>query len=196
MARQGEPLATAIAAALGVDASAASRLRTLRAHETIAAPAVVARGAVKLVSRDDVVLDLARAPYLALAGPFRCVALRGCHVAALDESALDPRVLARPYAELAASLVERAVARAAPTVEARLERLLDDLARRWGTRVSGGVFVALPLRGRDAASLLGTTTETISRIVAAWKRSGRVRATRDGIWIRARDPERRYAGSR
>jgi CRP-like cAMP-binding protein len=58
------------------------------------------------------------------------------------------------------------------------------------------VFVALPLRGRDAASLLGTTTETISRVLAAWKRSGRVRASRDGVWIRAREPGRRYAGTR
>ena len=210
MARLGEPsrqaqVAGAIAAALGVDADVAGRLadaavvESLRAHETLAlAPAIVVRGAVKLVSERDVVLDLARAPLVALAGPWRWIALRASVVAHLEPSDLDAQLrgLSAAQASLAASLAERIESRAALTVEARLELLLAGLAARYGTRVGGGTFVALPLRGRDAASLLGTTTETISRVLAAWKRSGRVRASRDGIWVRAREAQRRYAATR
>jgi hypothetical protein len=191
--RRREPVAAAIVALLGESQADASRLAAGAAVEAVRArveitplPALIARGAVKVVSPAGVVLDLARAPHLALAGPWRYVALRACLIARLDPVEVDarPRAVARAAAGAAASLADRIEARAAPTVEARLERLIDGLARRYGTRVSGGVFVALPLRGRDAASLLGTTTESVSRVVAAWKRAGRIRATRDGVWIR------------
>ncbi len=159
---------------------------TVRARAEIAPPALLVRGAVKLVSGDapnPVVLDVARAPWVVVPGLWRCVALRSCHVASAAE--LSPRELARAHAAVAETLAERILARAAPTVEARLERLLSDLSRRYGTHVSGGIFVALPLRGRDVASLVGTTTESVSRVFSAWKRSGRIRATRDGVWIAA-----------
>ncbi len=194
MSRQGD-VAAAIASTLGVTAEIAARLtesaeiETIRARAEIVAAAsgtVVARGAVKMVS-SGLVIDVARAPLLVLAVPWKHVALRSCLVATLPEGALDahPSALARVHAASAASLAARIDARAAPTVEARLDRLLGDLARRYGTRVSGGTFVALPLRGRDVASLVGTTTESVSRMFAAWKREGRIRATRDGIWLRA-----------
>ncbi len=193
MSRQGD-VAAAIASALGVAPQIASRLaedseiETIRARGAIDSEfaTVVARGAVKMVS-GVLVIDVARAPLLVVAVPWRHIALRSCLVARLPEGALDehPAARGRAHAASASSLAARIEARAAPTIEARLERLLSDLARRYGTRVSGGTFVALPLRGRDVASLVGTTTESVSRAFAAWKREGRIRATRDGLWLRA-----------
>ena len=192
MPRQGDlHIAAAIASALAIDADDAARfaetaaVETVRPRGTIDGDALVARGAVKLVM-GDVVIDMLRAPHLALAAPFRYVARRSCLVARLNPAVIvaHPAAVAGFWSNVAASLAERIEARAAPTVEARLEHLLEGLARRHGTRVSGGTFLALPLRGRDAASLAGTTTETVSRIFAAWKRTGRIRATRDGVWIR------------
>lgn len=191
MSRQGD-VAQAIASVLGTSSQEATKLaeaaeiETIRARGRIAGEAtLVARGAVKMVS-GTVVIDVARAPLLVLAVPWTHVALRSCLVAHLElESVAEhPDAIARVHAASASSLAARIEARAAATVEARLVLLLDDLSRRYGTRVSGGTFVALPLRGRDVASLVGTTTETVSRIFAAWKRAGRIRATRDGIWLR------------
>lgn len=161
--------------------STADKTETVRARAEIAAPATVVRGAVKIVW-DDVVIDVARAPCVALPGPWRYVALRSCSVV---RGQIAPADLERAREATAEAFAERIRARAAKAVEARLERLLVDLARRYGSRVSGGTFVALPLRGRDVASLVGTTTESVSRVFAAWKRAGRIRATRDGVWIAA-----------
>lgn len=152
------------------------------ARAEIPPDSLVVRGAIKLVW-GNVILDVARAPWVVFAGPWKCVAMRSCTITSLDDLSADDRAAAAVRA--AESLAERIVARAAPTVEARLERLLADLARRHGTRVSGGTFLALPLRGRDLASLVGTTNETVSRVFAAWKRSGRIRRARDGVWIAA-----------
>ncbi len=194
MSRQGD-VAAAIASVLGASSQEATKLAEAAEIETIRARGeirregmLVARGALKMVSGNVVpntVIDVARAPLLVLEVPWKHVALRSCLVAHLPLEALaeHPDAIARVHAASASSLAARIEARAAPTVEARLERLLSDLARRYGTRVSGGVFVALPLRGLDVASLVGTTTETVSRIFAAWKREGRIRATRDGIWL-------------
>jgi hypothetical protein len=191
MSRQGD-VAQAIASTFGTSAQEATNLaedaeiETIRARSEIAGEGtLVARGAVKMVS-GGLVIDVARAPLLVLAVPWKYVALRSCLVARLAPELVmqHPAARARVHAASSSSLAARIEARAAPTVEARLEHLLTDLARRYGTRVSGGTFVALPLRGRDVASLVGTTTETVSRIFAAWKRTGRLRATRDGIWLR------------
>ncbi|HEY1957525.1 MAG TPA: helix-turn-helix domain-containing protein [Polyangiaceae bacterium] len=152
------------------------------ARAEIPVDSIVVRGALKVIS-GDVVIDVARAPWLVVAGPWKCVALRSCVVSSAAELSEADRAAAS--ARAAESLAERILARAAPTVEARIERLLADLARRHGTRVSGGMFLALPLRGRDVASLVGTTNESVSRVLAAWKRSGRIRAARDGVWISA-----------
>jgi hypothetical protein len=190
MSRQGD-VAGAIASVLGASSQEATKLAEAAEIETIRARGeigregtLVARGALKMVS-GNVVIDVARAPLLVLEVPWKHVALRSCLVARVPLEALaeHPDAIARVHAASASSLAARIEARAAPTVEARLERLLADLARRYGTRVSGGVFVALPLRGRDVAGLVGTTTETVSRIFAAWKREGRIRATRDGLWL-------------
>ena len=156
---------------------------TVRSRGEIAPPALVARGAVKMVL-GDLVIDVARAPYLVLESPWKHVALRASLVVALTEE-ISAAAIAKARASSATSLAARIEARAQPTIEGRLEHLLEDLAKRHGTRLGGGTFLALPLRGRDVASLVGTTNESVSRIFAAWKRAGRIRATRDGIWIRS-----------
>jgi len=171
---------------LGVRAPDAENVEivTVRSRGEIAPPALVARGAVKMVVGRDLVIDVARAPYLVLESPWKHVALRASLVVALTEE-ITAAAIAKARASSAASLAARIEARAQPTIEARLEHLLEDLAKRHGTRLGGGTFLALPLRGRDVASLVGTTNESVSRIFAAWKRAGRIRATRDGIWIRS-----------
>jgi CRP-like cAMP-binding protein len=148
---------------------------------------LVVRGAVKLVA-GSVVLDVMRAPCLARCGPgepWEVVALRACVVARLSPTRLleaAPAALARIEAERTRAFAERLACRSAGTVEQRLERLMADLSRRYGERVGTGQFIALPLRGRELASLVGATTETVSRVFAAWRRAGTVRASRDGIW--------------
>ena len=184
MSRQGD-VAAAWEALLGAAPDDAENVEivTVRARGEIVPPAVLVRGAIKMVLGRDLVVDVARAPLLVLESSWKHVALRSCLVVALPDDAPAPAI-AKARAASAASLAARIEARAQPTIEARLEHLLADLAKRHGTRLGGGTFLALPLRGRDVASLVGTTNESVSRIFAAWKRAGRIRATRDGIWIR------------
>src|SRR5439155_23566217 len=115
----------------------------------------------------DLVIDVARAPMLVLEAPWKHVALRSSLVVAIPED-VPIDAIAKARAASAASLAARIEARAQPTVEARLEQLLTDLAKRHGTRLGGGTFLALPLRGRDVASLVGTTNGSVSRIFAPW----------------------------
>jgi hypothetical protein len=185
MSRQGD-VASALATLLGAPPSDAenAEIVTVRSRGEIAPPAVLVRGAIKMVLGRDLVIDVARAPLLVLEAPWKHVALRASLVvAAPEEVSID--AIARARTASTSSLAARIEARAQPTIEARIEHLLSDLAKRHGTRLSGGTFLALPLRGRDVASLVGSTNESVSRIFAAWKRAGRIRATRDGIWIRS-----------
>jgi hypothetical protein len=184
MSRQGD-VASAWETLLGAPPRDAenTEIVTVRSRGEIAPPAVLVRGAIKMVLGRDLVIDVARAPLLVLEAPWKHVALRASLVVAVpDEVPCEAIALARTAS--ASSLAARIDARAQPTVEGRLEHLLADLAKRHGTRLGGGIFLALPLRGRDVASLVGTTNESVSRIFAAWKRAGRIRATRDGIWLR------------
>jgi len=184
MSRQGD-VASAWETLLGAPVPAAENVEivTVRSRTEIVPPAAVVRGAIKMILGRDLVIDVARAPYLVLESAWRHVALRSSHVIALDDVPTEAIATARALS--ASSLAARIEARAQPTIEARLEHLLADLTKRHGTRLGGGTFLALPLRGRDVASLVGTTNESVSRIFAAWKREGRIRATRDGIWIRS-----------
>lgn len=185
MSRQGD-VASALATLLGAPAPDAenTEIVTVRSRGEIVPPAALVRGAIKMVLGKDLVVDVARAPFMVLESPWKHVALRASLVVALIDE-VPATAIARARAASASSLAARIEARAQPTIEARLEHLLSDLAKRYGTRLSGGTFLALPLRGRDVASLVGTTNETVSRIFAAWKREGRIRATRDGIWLRS-----------
>lgn len=90
-------------------------------------------------------------------------------------------VVARTVAAAQRALVDRIDALGDGDAEARLARLFDGLASRYGTTVGDAPFVALPLRRDEIASMIGVTTETASRITARWTRENRLRATRDGI---------------
>ena len=192
MSRQGD-VASALVSVFALSSNEASgiaesaEIETIRARSEIAPSSLVVRGALKMVLGRDLVIDVARAPQLVLAAPWKHVALRASLVVTLDGDFLagQPRAIAMAQAAVAASLAARIEARAKPTIEGRLEHLFSDLSKRHGTRLSGGIFLALPLRGRDVASLAGTTIESVSRVFAAWKRAGRIRATRDGVWIRS-----------
>ncbi len=195
------PLGVVIAALTELlgDAEAASAvakdtaLERVNARRSIATAAetssvLVVRGAIKLV-KERVILDVMRAPCLAgrvgLVASWETVALRPCTIARLSPDALlatAPAALAKLEAERGRAFAERIACRAAGTVQERLERLMADLARRYGERVGSGQFIALPLRRHELASLVGATTETVSRVFAEWRRAGVVRASRDGIW--------------
>ncbi|HSQ64966.1 MAG TPA: helix-turn-helix domain-containing protein, partial [Polyangiaceae bacterium] len=155
------------------------RVRARAAIASASEPActLIVRGAVKLV-KERIVLDVVRAPCLARCDPgtgepWDVIALRTCAVVRLNTERLleaAPAALARLEAERATAFAERLTCRAAGTVEQRLERLLSDLSRRYGERVGTGQFIALPLRRHELASLVGATTETVSRVFAAWRR--------------------------
>jgi CRP/FNR family transcriptional regulator len=163
------------------------------------------RGAVKLLRMTEEVprlLDVARGPVLVAdaalfdGGPWSASvvalrassALRFSRAALLEVAAEDPH-LARSFRAAAARTVRAMVMRidtlAAGTVEIRLTRFFDDLAARYGTPMGNAKFIALPLRRREIASLVGAKAETVSRLMARWTREGTLRASRDGIlWSR------------
>ncbi|HWL89080.1 MAG TPA: Crp/Fnr family transcriptional regulator [Polyangiaceae bacterium] len=68
------------------------------------------------------------------------------------------------------------------SADERVVRLLDGLARTYGTPLGQGRFIAIPLRRRDIAHMVNATTATVSRLLARFERDGRARSTRDGIW--------------
>ena len=70
------------------------------------------------------------------------------------------------------------------SVDVRLRRALDNLAEQQGASVGEGRFVAIPLRRRDLAQMVNSTTESVSRLLAMHTRQGRLQSTRDGIWWR------------
>jgi len=163
------------------------------------------RGAVKLLRTTEGVprlLDVARGPVLVAdaalfdGGPWSASvvalrassALRFSRIALVEAAAQDPH-LARSFraaaARTARALVMRIDTIGAGTVEIRLTRFFDDLAARYGTPMGNARFIALPLRRREIASLVGAEAETVSRLMARWTREGTLRASRDGIlWSR------------
>jgi len=64
---------------------------------------------------------------------------------------------------------------------------LADLADHCGERRGGAIYIRLPLTHQDIASAIGTSRETVSRLLNRLKREGIVEAGRAGIVIR--DPE-------
>jgi len=163
------------------------------------------RGAVKMLRITETVprlLDVARGPVLVAdaalfdGGPWSAsvVALRASSAlrfsrATLLEAATNDPHLMRSFRAAAARTVRALVMRidtiGAGTVEIRLTRFFDDLAARYGTPMGNARFIALPLRRREIASLVGAKAETVSRLMARWTREGTLRASRDGIlWSR------------
>ena len=66
-------------------------------------------------------------------------------------------------------------------------RFLADLADHCGERRGGAIYIRLPLTHQDIASAIGTSRETVSRLLNRLKREGIVEAGRAGIVIC--DPE-------
>lgn len=71
---------------------------------------------------------------------------------------------------------------AAP-VEQRLAATLLLVAEKTGEPWQGGVLLQVPLSREDLASLTGTVTETVSRILSGWRRAGLVETGRRWVAI-------------
>jgi CRP/FNR family cyclic AMP-dependent transcriptional regulator len=94
-------------------------------------------------------------------GPCRLRPAPGSEFASL----LDAR--ARRVAELACELAWAEVSR-------RVERRLEDLARRFGRPTPGGVAFSLDLTQEDLAALCGTSRETVNRALRGLEATGRI----------------------
>jgi CRP/FNR family transcriptional regulator len=169
---------------------------------------LLVRGAAKTVrtlgasrGRVERVLDVMRASCIVadasvfdgLPSDASVVALRSSHLFVLERRALLKLMTSHPSLDRALfgrfvhesrSHARRVDELACGPVEERVLRLLEGLSAQHGTPLGHGRFVALPLRRRDLASMVNSTTETVSRLLAKLEREGKVRSTRNGIWWR------------
>lgn len=151
------------------------------------------KGAVKIESAFEkldppIVFDLVRAPAIvAPRGAASVVALRASTGAIFPLSELGD--LSKEVNHATADFVHatvRCVDRLlAGSVDERLERVLEDLADRYGAPINGGKFIALPLRRKDLARMVGVTLESASRVLARFEREGKIRSKREGIWLKS-----------
>ncbi|MCL6638522.1 MAG: Crp/Fnr family transcriptional regulator [Firmicutes bacterium] len=65
----------------------------------------------------------------------------------------------------------------------RLAGLLLKLAGDHGVEKSGGVQISLPLTNQELASMVGTSRETVNRILSEFRRKKAVSTTRQGIVV-------------
>lgn len=65
----------------------------------------------------------------------------------------------------------------------RLERRLEDLARRFGRSVPGGELIDLFLTQSDLAALVGASREHVNRAVRTLARAGRIRRAGRGRYV-------------
>lgn len=167
---------------------------------------LVAHGKVKLLqhslSGDEVALDLLSQGGLfgglAVLGkhhfPHAAVAQTACCV--LTTTTADFQQLLRSHPDMALAVLDtvaRDLAAAHDTiraistlpVESRLALALLRLADRLGEADGGGILIQSPLSQQDLAAMVGSTAETISRIISGLRRSGTVDTGRQ--WIRIRD---------
>ena len=185
-------------------------VRELVVEQGQVAPGLVflVRGAIKSArttatseGRETRVLDVLRAPAMVpdtsafdgLPAEASVVAIRACHVFVVERRVLQKllglhptleRVILARFLRECRSQVRRFDELASGSVEERIHRLLEALARDHGTPLGHGRFIPLPLRRSDLASMGNATTETVSRLLAKLEREGRARSTRDGIWWR------------
>lgn len=167
---------------------------------------LVAHGKVKLVRHspegDDVLLDiLAQGALFGGLAPLgqstyteTVVAHTECCVLAITAEAFE-KLLARhpPVAlEVLRSVAEdlddaRSTIRRLATapVEARIATVLLALAERLGETDEAGVLIQSPLPQQDLAAMVGATQETVSRVMASFRRSDLVRTGRQ--WVRVLD---------
>jgi CRP-like cAMP-binding protein len=119
------------------------------------------------------------------------MALANSELAAIPRDALSRMLEKNPglHASLisAVALRVRQLAQRAEDVafldlEARLERALVDLGRRFGEIVEGGTRIRL--RRQDLADMLGVTRESVSRALASPRMRGRLELGRGSIVLR------------
>lgn len=167
---------------------------------------LVAHGKVKLVRHspegDDVLLDIL--PQGALFGGVAqlgqstyteaAIAHTECCVLAITTDAFEKLLARHPPVALAVlySVAEdlddaRATIRrlATASVEARIATVLLALAERLGESDEAGVLIQSPLPQQDLAAMVGTTQETVSRVMAAFRRAELVCTGRQ--WVRILD---------
>ncbi|OAT83587.1 Crp/Fnr family transcriptional regulator [Desulfotomaculum copahuensis] len=65
----------------------------------------------------------------------------------------------------------------------RLASVLLELAHEHGTPVTKGLRIALPLTNQELASLIGTSRETVNRILGEFRRDGAVTVNRQDIIV-------------
>jgi CRP-like cAMP-binding protein len=80
-------------------------------------------------------------------------------------------------------LAQRAEDVACLSIENRLEKALDDLARRFGESVERGIRI--PLRQRDLADVLGVSRESVNRLLSSASMRDRLELGRGSILLRA-----------
>lgn len=177
-------------------------------HEGAPAEALylVAHGRVKLLrhstSGHEVVLDLLGQgdPFggLSVLGrrryPQSAVAQTDCCVLMITTA--DFRHLLHTYPEVAVSALDGVardleaahdIIRSLSTlpVEARIARVLLDLADRLGETDAAGTLIQSPLSQQDLAAMVASTAETVSRTISSLRRRGFVETGRQ--WIRVSD---------
>lgn len=169
---------------------------------------MVAHGRVKLVRHsidgDEVLLDILPqgrlfggvAPLGQTSYAETAVAHTECCVLAITAAAFEqllsqyPPVALEVLHSLAEDLNEaRSTIRQLATapVEARIATVLLTLAERLGESDETGVLIQSPLPQQDLAAMVGATQETVSRVMAAFRRSELVRTGRQ--WVRILDAD-------
>ena len=75
-------------------------------------------------------------------------------------------------------------------------RFLADLAEHCGERRGGAIHIRMPLTHQDIANAIGTSRETVSRLLNRLKREGILEARRSGIVISDPEAFRREIGAK
>lgn len=192
--------APATLAALSEIAPTALRPRARAWEADRPAPLLILLKGALAIERAPIVIDVARAPAVCCdvgfldggAATSDAVALRASIAIVVSREAA--RRLRDPALDAAAEQAVLAGYRARATrieamvrgeVDRRLLGVVADLAERFGTAVGGGWFVALPLRRRDLAAMVGAKPETASRVLARLEKDGVLRSRREGLWVAA-----------
>lgn len=68
-------------------------------------------------------------------------------------------------------------------VELRLATLFHHLEARFGTPIDGGTLVRVDLSRAMLAELVAARTETVVRVISAWRDAGVMREMHDGLWF-------------
>ncbi|MCL4424906.1 MAG: Crp/Fnr family transcriptional regulator [Firmicutes bacterium] len=78
------------------------------------------------------------------------------------------------------------------SVPSRLAGIILKLAEERGEARKGGTFVRLPLSQQELAYMIGTTRETVSRVLGDLRRHGAIALEREGILIQDQEALERW----